>query len=380
MIDNNLYRCRIGSFYQTIRDKKSKFMKYEDSCSKSKKAGKITLRTITCIVKIFVLIFLFNPYSEPSAPATQSSTSRPPPAKCTWTSSSPDMLCSWMLPATAYPKRSRVLCSPVCYKLGSDKFSSAQQMLHLYVLGKKQTSNFLSKYLHGNIKKGILNLHLNIRSLNTKIVEIKKIVKENTPHIFGLSECELRKVNNQFDETKLKIPGYQVLYPKSWESLGFARVLVYVKKGFEFEQIHELEEDKVQSIWIKGGFKKSKKIYFCHGYREHTTTLGNSLTAQRATLELFLQQWEIAAEHGSPAEPNEVHISGDMNLDSLNGRWLHPGYPLLSLSRMVQDTCNMHNFSQLVTEATRLQYNSVQNSTAISCIDHVYTNTKYMTW
>ena len=147
--------------------------------------------------------------------------------------------------------------------------------------------------------------------------------------------------------------------------------------SLEYEQVTDLEDDTVQSVWLRGGFKNGKKIFFCHGYREHTGCLGNSISAQRSSLDLFLSQWEAAAEFGNPTEPYEVHISGDMNLDSLNDRWLQHDYNLFSLSRMVHECCNMSNFSQLVKEPTRLQYNSVQNTTSISCIDHVYTNVKY---
>ena len=66
-----------------------------------------------------------------------------------------------------------------------------------------------------------------------------------------------------------------------------------------------------------------------------------------------------------------------MNLDSYKGRWLQSDYRLLSLSRLVQNACNISNFSQLVSEPTRLMYNSVANSTDISCIDHVYCNAKH---
>ena len=124
-------------------------------------------------------------------------------------------------------------------------------------------------------------MHLNIRSLRNKVPEIKNIVKEHSPHIFGISECELKKVQNEYDETKLKIPGYDILFPKSWSLHGYARVVLYVKSTLQYEQIQELEDDVVQSIWIKGFFKNSKQIFFCHAYREHTSTLGNTLKNQR---------------------------------------------------------------------------------------------------
>ena len=102
--------------------------------------------------------------------------------------------------------------------------------------------NFLARYQNGNItrKKGILNLHLNIRSLRNKVPEVKNVIKQHNPNIIGISECELKK--DRVDEKSLKIPGYNILYPKSWALHGYARVVVYVKKTFKYQQVHELED------------------------------------------------------------------------------------------------------------------------------------------
>ena len=81
--------------------------------------------------------------------------------------------------------------------------------------------------------------------------------------------------------------------------------------------------------------------------------------------------------HGNPTEPNEVFVLGDINIDTLDGRWLQRDYSLYSLSQMVNTFCNANSLSQLVREATRVQYNSVTNTTSLSCIDHIYTNCKY---
>ena len=131
---------------------------------------------------------------------------------------------------------------------------------------------------------------MNIRSLSNKVSEVKNLIKEHKPDILGLSECELRKVGGNFDESRLKVPGYKILFPKSWSISGSARVIVYVKNNFEHDQVHDLEDDQVQAVWLRGGFKKCKKIYFCHGYREHTNSLGNSISSQRNNLQLFLAQ------------------------------------------------------------------------------------------
>ena len=240
--------------------------------------------------------------------------------------------------------------------------------------GKKTTNNFIARYTNGNRgKKGIDNFHLNIRSLKFKVQEVKNIIKEFSPHIFGLSETELRK--ESVNEGDLKIPGYNILYPKSWSVHGYARVVVYVKKSFKYEQIVDLEDEKVQSVWLRGNFKNCKKIYFCHGYREHLASL--PIQEQRDYLHKFLNQWESASEHNFPTEPNEVHVSLDMNIDTYRGRWLQSDYRLLSLSRLVQNACNTGNFSQLVKEPTRSMYNSVTETTDISCLDHIYCNRKF---
>ena len=91
----------------------------------------------------------------------------------------------------------------------------------------------------------------------------------------------------------------------------------------------------------------------------------------------FLGQWESAVQFGNPVEPNETHICGDFNIDVFQGRWLQPDYPLVSLSRLVKNACHLNNFHQLVKEITRVQYNSVSNTTESSCIDHIYTNAKF---
>ena len=135
---------------------------------------------------------------------------------------------------------------------------------------KKETSNFMARYKYGNKQeKGIKNMHINIRSIRNKMQEIKYIVQSHSPHILGVSETEIE--NNNFDVDKLKVPGYDLILPKSWNNGDKTRVVVYVKKSFQYEHLDMLESNSIQSIWIRGHFKNSKNIYFCHAYREHMT-------------------------------------------------------------------------------------------------------------
>ena len=88
--------------------------------------------------------------------------------------------------------------------------------------------------------------------------------------------------------------------------------------------------------------------------------MGSSMAAQREALDKMLKQWENALAYDNPDASNEVHISGDMNLDSNGGRWLEADYPLVTLGRMVRDCCNFNNFSQMVDKVTRVQFNKVK--------------------
>ena len=221
-----------------------------------------------------------------------------------------------------------------------------------------------------NKEKGIKNFHLNIRSLKNKMPEVKNILSSESPDILGLSEVELKK--DAIKLASLKVPNYNLLLPKSWASSGSARVVVYIRKSLTYERLDQLESTQFQSIWFKASLKNSNKIYFCHGYREHLDTLTN----QRNHLNIFLDQWERALEVNDQHDRNEVHISLDMNIDSLNGKWLDNSYRLVSLGRLVQNFCDLGNFAQLVNEPTRMMFNSVTGITELSCIDHVYTNAK----
>ena len=378
MIDLVLYRARIGSFKNHCRRKKVPINRY---CRKNLqgKSGKCLLPIIRIFLKICLIVgFLTCWYSQVDTIELEGAHVDGPVGDgdpCSRAGEARLVAVHVGAPAAGNDgPYSRGEARPAAVLLqGSVWFNQYSES------GKKSNPNFIARYTYGNKQnsRGIKNIHLNIRSLGQKLSDVKNIVREQNPHIFGLSECELRKVNNSFDEKKLKIPGYNLLFPKSWSRYGIARVVVYVKKTLRYEQVPDLENDDIQSVWLRGGFKNCKDIYFCHMYREHTTTLGSSLASQRNSLRNLLHQWEEASTYNNNVAINEVHVSGDMNLDILDGKWLRPSYNLITLSKMVQGTCNAVNLTQLVTVPTRYQFNSVKQSMDYSCIDHVNTNTRF---
>ena len=83
------------------------------------------------------------------------------------------------------------------------------------------------------------------------MTEVKNIAKVHKPHMFGLSECELHNYGGNFDEKILKIPGYTTIFPRSWAASKYARVIVYIRSSLYFEQIEDLQDEHVQSMWLK---------------------------------------------------------------------------------------------------------------------------------
>ena len=123
----------------------------------------------------------------------------------------------------------------------SSKEASCNNETRFMTLTKLRPNKY-AKITYGNkatMRSGLRNFHLNIRSIGNKMADVKQLVSQHKPHIFGLSECELTSTNN----THLKIPGYDLLYPKSWSLQGYARVIVYIKSSLDYQQMHDFEDD-----------------------------------------------------------------------------------------------------------------------------------------
>ena len=279
MIDISLYRCRIGRFSQKVL--KIKLPRY---ILESQKLNKKSKWGFGCFIKLVKLLLLISTtfLILDSSGLNQNFRGEKQNPRSTFMST------SWK------------------------NYSRAHDSSML-------TGNFFARYLYGNKKlsaKGVKAYHLNIRSLQNKVGEIKKITKEIKMHLIGLSECELKKNNNIDQLEKLKVPGYKLLLHKSWDLHGYARVVVYVKNSLDYQRVEDLEDEHLQTIWIKCGFKNSKHGYYCNGYREHKSNIGGSICNQKQKLDTFINRWEKVLTHGNPEEPNDIFVLCDMNLDS----------------------------------------------------------------
>ena len=155
MVDISVYRSRIGSYNYCRKVKPEKFKKFmycEET--RSERAGQGAFSVLKSILKI-ILIYLLLPGNLCSSiehSGTQSPCTEPP---CT----------------TACPQG-------WSGKARAQAWTSSTQPMWVYqTRGKKQSNNFLAKYKNGNRRSGILNMHLNIRSMKNKMSEVKNLVK-----------------------------------------------------------------------------------------------------------------------------------------------------------------------------------------------------------
>ena len=172
MIDLTLYRIRIGSFNGTVSKRQSIY-----SLDKVR-YFKTRTYSLSCVMtlSLFICLIGFN------------------------TLASEELLCTVVA-------KSKVV--------GQQTF---QRDVVDPILPSSFVGNFYSRYIHGNIinsRKGLTVYHINIRSLQNKVCELKKIISEKKPHVLGCSECELRNSFQDSQLANLKIPGYTLLLPKA---------------------------------------------------------------------------------------------------------------------------------------------------------------------
>ena len=79
-----------------------------------------------------------------------------------------------------------------------------------------------------------------------KLTEIQQFIEINQPHCFGVVESDLFGINSQANRIKystteihekLKIDGYRLELPSTWEDYGQARIICYVSEEIKYSRV-----------------------------------------------------------------------------------------------------------------------------------------------
>ena len=215
-------------------------------------------------------------------------------------------------------------------------------------------------------------------NFSTKLQEIKQFIENKKPHCYGVIESDIfshispinrnRKYTTEEVREKLKIDGYSIEFPQTWEAHGQARLICYVSDDIKYTRKYfDPQFSHIPSITLEIGIGRATRTTVHYYYREwkNGVTGEDDHASQVAHLKQHISQWEEIANAGR----NFVTL-GDANVCALS--WNEPDCNHKDLVEDIQTFLLNESCSQLVHKNTRVQ--KVGNQLQMSCLDHVTTN------
>ena len=134
-------------------------------------------------------------------------------------------------------------------------------------LKKSHIKRLHSKYSNRVKTLGLKLLHFKKSNscFNNKVNVIQISIPKLSPDIISISEANLSKNGtlsiNQFS-------AYNFIYDNFWDSLGWSRQLVMIKKYIYFTHCKDLEIPSQAIIWIEIPLANTKNLLLVGGYRQ----------------------------------------------------------------------------------------------------------------
>lgn len=182
-------------------------------------------------------------------------------------------------------------------------------------------------------KKGLHFVHLNIRSLLPKIDEVRMLARNTRAACICMTETWLDET--VFD-SEIQIDNY-VLRRQDRNRHG-GGVCIYVRSDLSFNPRDDLSHDELEATWIDLILPKTKPILCGVVYRP----------PQQCNFYNLLE--DLCLAHSEFIE-NECIILGDFNTDVSKSR-------RCNLVKSLFDIMNMYNFSQIISDVTRVSKTS----------------------
>ena len=206
-----------------------------------------------------------------------------------------------------------------------------------------------------NCRRGLLNSD---KTSTTKMVEVRQFIESKNLHLLCLVESDLHSqfsrilktnpVNTEDINKVLRVPGYKILLPKSWNIHRQARVLVFASEDLNIN-IRDVgvENSDLPTISCEIGFGREKKTIVNSFYREFTGGVSGlqDTDSQINRWSRQLKIWKTLLLGNK-----DVICMGDANLCAK--KWLDEDYRNKDLSEMVQTLMLEETVTQLVKENT----------------------------
>ena len=201
--------------------------------------------------------------------------------------------------------------------------------------------------------------------------DIEAIIAAYKPDILGIGEANFK---TSHDVNDARQEGYNLHLGPGLDSLGVARVAVYVKEGLVVKRRPDLEGGNVCTLWLQIGRPNRPGTLFMFGYRQwqlpgQVDNTSGTVAAQLERWLVILEQWERALGEG-----RETICMLDANLDFLT--WTNENLPsyhssvkLRQLTQALFTRILPLGVTQMVTGPTR-----AEKGVAVTGLDHLYSN------
>ena len=192
--------------------------------------------------------------------------------------------------------------------------------------------NKFQKVINGNrrsigYKLGVWNCGRGLvqEGFSIKLREIKQFLESKKPHCFGVIESDLFSPRCQNNRTKyspeelreiLKVDGYKIEFPNSWDKHGQARLICYVSQEIKCtRKVLHSDFDHLPTITLEIGLGKATKTTVHYYYREwkNGVTEQSDSNSQLIHMKQHISQWKEIVDSGR----NFVAL-GDANLCALS--------------------------------------------------------------
>lgn len=207
--------------------------------------------------------------------------------------------------------------------------------------------------------------------LISKQPDIESLISNHHPAIFALGEANFK---SNHDLSDVQQEGYKLYLGPGLDSLGVARVCVYVREDLVVKRRTDLEGSNVCTVWLQIGLPNKPASLYMFGYRQwrlpnQPDDSSASIAAQAKRWDTILNQWETALLEGKQTicmmDANIDHLTWDQeNLPSS-----HSSVRLRPLTQALFNRILPQGVTQLVTEPTR-----AERGVPVTGLDHVYSN------
>ena len=201
------YRIQIGSFNSNQSKSKTK----STNQSSRKQSTNLVLNTFLSITTVALLFTVFLPLVHSHLSVTAPAASKP------------------NIPREIFNLR---------YQFKWPQHGVGQNKLQKLINGNRRSLGY--KLAVWNCGRGLLSNN------SSKLIEIKQYIEKHKPHTFGIIESDLHGLNSRANRANkystaevkeaLKIDGYEIELPSTWETHGQARLIAYISKDVKYSR------------------------------------------------------------------------------------------------------------------------------------------------